>query len=82
MLKEAKSRYDQFLTEGEDSEIEPKKWYRAFELKLLPQAVKHAGVARANPPTRLTWYFQGILTYQYLSPELSALFPLVPIYLP
>ena len=47
MLKEAKSRYDQFLTGGEDSELKPQKWYRAFQLKMLPQAEKQAAAARA-----------------------------------
>ena len=82
MLKEAKSRYDQFLTQGEDAELEPKKWYRAFELKMLPQARKQASVASANPPSRLTWFFQGPMTYEYMRIPVMAFAPLVAVYVP
>jgi hypothetical protein len=82
MLKEAKSRYDQFITQGKDAELEPKVWYRAFEEKMLPQAIRQANVARASPPSRLTWYFQGPLTYEFMAPQVVRFSPLVPIYVP
>jgi Restriction endonuclease fold toxin 5 len=82
MLKEAKSRYDQFLTEGEDAELEPRKWYRAFTLKMLPQAERQAAVARAALPSRLTWFFQGPKTYEYMGAKVSAFLPLVAVYMP
>jgi hypothetical protein len=82
MLKEAKSRYDQFLTQGEDAELEPRKWYKAFELKMLPQARKQASVAMANPPSRLTWFFQGPLTYEYMRFSVMAFAPLVAVFVP
>lgn len=81
-LKEAKSRYDQFLTEGEDMELKPKKWYQAFEDKMVPQAVRQAQVAGSFPPSRLTWYFQGPLTYQYMSTQVMAYPPLVALLVP
>lgn len=81
-LKEAKSRYDQFLTGGEDSELKPKEWFRAFELKMLPQARKQASVAAASPPSRLTWYFQGPKTYSYMADAVREFTPLVAVYLP
>lgn len=82
MLKEAKSRYDQFLTEGEDAELSPKRWYRAFELKMLPQAARQAQVAASSPPARLTWFFQGPLTYQYMARQVMGFPPLVAVLLP
>jgi hypothetical protein len=82
MLKEAKSRYDQFLTGGEDSELEPKKWFKAFELKMLPQAAKQAAVARAAPPARLTWYFQGSKTYAFMGPKVMLEAPIIALYVP
>lgn len=82
MLKEAKSRYDQFLTEGEDAELMPKKWYTAFREKMLPQAQRQASVAAAAPPSKLTWYFQGPRTYEYMARQVMVFPPLVAIYLP
>lgn len=82
MLKEAKSRYDQFLTGGEDGELEPKRWFKAFRLKMLPQARAHAGVAASSPPARLTWYFQGPKTYEYMGKQVMLYPPLVAVYLP
>jgi hypothetical protein len=82
MLKEAKSRYDQFLTGGEDSELAPKKWFKAFELKMLPQARAQASVTRAAPPASLTWYFQGSKTYAYMGPQVMLEVPIVAVYLP
>lgn len=81
-LKEAKSRYDQFLGEGEDSELFPKKWYRSFELKMLPQAERQASVALAAPPSRLTWYFQGELAYRYMARQVMMFPPLLAVHVP
>jgi Restriction endonuclease fold toxin 5 len=81
-LKEAKSRYDQFLTGGEDSELKPKAWFTAFEQKMLPQAVKQSAVVRASPPARLTWFFQGQKTYDYMALPVMANVPIVAVYLP
>jgi hypothetical protein len=81
-LKEAKSRYDQFLTGGEDSELKPKEWFKAFESKMLPQAVAQAAVARAAPPSRLTWYFQGPKTYAYMGPQVMLEIPIVAVHFP
>ena len=80
MLKEAKSRYDQFLTEGEDAELVPKKWYFAFKEKMLPQAERQAIVAASAPPSKLTWYFEGLRTYEYMARQVMAFPPLVAIY--
>lgn len=81
-LKEAKSRYDQFLTEGEDMEVFPKKWYTAFREKMLPQAARQASVASGFPPSRLTWYFQGPLTYQYMASKVMMFPPLLAVHIP
>lgn len=82
MLKEAKSRYDQFLTEGEDAELVPKKWYTAFERKMVPQAARQAGIAAAAPPAKLTWYFQGSQTYAYMFDKVMRFPPLVAVLAP
>ena len=82
MLKEAKSRYDQFITEGEDAELMPKQWYKAFELKMLPQAERQAQVAASAPPAKLTWFFQGTRTYQYMARQVMMFPPLVAVLLP
>jgi Restriction endonuclease fold toxin 5 len=81
-LKEAKSRYDQFLTGGEDGELEPKKWFKSFRLKMLPQAKKQAEVAASSSPARLTWYFQGPKTYEYMGEQVMLFPPLIAVYLP
>lgn len=81
-LKEAKSRYDQFLSENEDSELEPKRWYTAFREKMLPQAQRQASVALAAPPSRLTWYFQGELAYRYMAHRVMAFPPLLAVHVP
>jgi Restriction endonuclease fold toxin 5 len=81
-LKEAKSRYDQFLTGGEDSELEPKTWFKAFKEKMLPQAEKQARAAAASPPARLTWFFQGSKTYQYMGQQVMLFPPLVAVLQP
>ena len=82
MLKEAKSRYDQFITEGADAELEPRRWYRSFETKMLPQAERQARVAAAAAPAGLTWYFQGTLTYQYMARQVMIFPPLVAVHVP
>jgi Restriction endonuclease fold toxin 5 len=81
MLKEAKSRYDQFLV-GEDDELAPKEWFKAFERKMLPQAAAQAAVTRAAPPSRLTWYFQGAKTYAFMAEKVMRQAPLVAVHLP
>lgn len=81
-LKEAKSRYDQFLTEGKDSELLPKEWFRAFETKMLIQAARQANVVSSFPPSRLTWYFQGELTYQFMARQVMAFPPLLAVHMP
>ncbi|WGS43140.1 restriction endonuclease fold toxin 5 domain-containing protein [Burkholderia sp. JSH-S8] len=67
MLQEAKGNYDQFL----DGSI-PKadKWFEGFR-KMEEQIIEQGGLARANPPARLTWYFQTPLTYRKMAPLLS-----------
>jgi Restriction endonuclease fold toxin 5 len=81
-LKEAKSRYDQFLTGGEDSELKPKVWFTAFREKMLPQAERQAAIAGASTPARLTWYFQGPKTYGYMAEQVMLFPPLVAVYHP
>ncbi|WP_230942297.1 restriction endonuclease fold toxin 5 domain-containing protein [Burkholderia stagnalis] len=67
MLQEAKGNYDQFL----DGSI-PKadKWFEGFRT-MEEQIIEQGGLARANPPARLTWYFQTPLTYRKMAPLLS-----------
>jgi hypothetical protein len=53
MLQEAKGNYDQFL------EMQwAIKAFRGFD-KMASTIVSQGTVVRENPPTRLTWYFQG-----------------------
>ncbi|PRF63980.1 hypothetical protein C6Q09_25995, partial [Burkholderia multivorans] len=66
LLQEAKGNYDQFL----DGSI-PKadKFFKGFR-HMREQAVKRAIPVRANPPTRLRYYFQGPLSYKRMAPQL------------
>ena len=82
VLKEAKSRYDQFLTEVEDGTLKPRAWYAAFHEAMLPQAERQARVAGAAPPTRLTWYFQGPRAYAYMAPRVMQHVPLMAVHVP
>lgn len=82
MLKEAKSRYDQFLTQGQDAELQPKTWYASFRTKMIPQAQRQAAVAAGSPPASLTWYFQGPFTFEYMAPQVMRFPPLVAVYVP
>ena len=82
VLKEAKSRYDQFLTEGEDGELLPRQWYLDFEAAMLPQARRQADTAAAAPPTRLIWYFQGPKAHAYMARKVMAFRPLVAVHMP
>ncbi|KVN31711.1 restriction endonuclease fold toxin 5 domain-containing protein [Burkholderia sp. JSH-S8] len=63
LLQEAKGNYDQFL----DGSI-PKsdQFFKGFR-KMREQALKRAVRVKANPPTRLRYYFQGSLTYNKMS---------------
>ena len=67
MLQEAKGNYDQFL----DGSI-PKadKWFDGFRT-MEDQIVDQGSVVRANPPARLTWYFQTPLTHRKMAPLLA-----------
>ncbi|MBU9406344.1 restriction endonuclease fold toxin 5 domain-containing protein [Burkholderia multivorans] len=69
LLQEAKGNYDQFL----DGSI-PKadKFFKGFR-HMREQAVKRAIPVRANPPTRLRYYFQGPLSYKRMAPQLRVM---------
>jgi hypothetical protein len=81
-LREAKARFDQFLIDDDQAGVRPKRWFTAFEDKMLPQARSQAIVASASPPARLSWYFQGQRTYQYMAKQVRQFPPLVAFYLP
>jgi hypothetical protein len=67
LLQEAKGNYDQFL----DGSI-PKagKWFDGFRT-MEDQIEDQSTVVRANPPARLTWYFQTPLTQKKMAPVLA-----------
>jgi hypothetical protein len=49
LIQEAKADYDQFLSSD---------WFTGFE-GMERQIVRHGEMAKANPPTRVRYYFQG-----------------------
>ncbi|WP_230958213.1 restriction endonuclease fold toxin 5 domain-containing protein [Burkholderia territorii] len=67
MLQEAKGNYDQFL---DGSIPKAEKWFDGFRT-MEEQIIEQGALTRANPPARLTWYFQTPLTYRKMAPLLS-----------
>ncbi|WP_175918301.1 restriction endonuclease fold toxin 5 domain-containing protein [Burkholderia pyrrocinia] len=69
LLQEAKGNYDQFL----DGSI-PKAadFFKGWD-SMVEQAISRSKDVKANPPTRLRYYFQGQLTYQRMSRRLKFL---------
>ncbi|WP_235357287.1 restriction endonuclease fold toxin 5 domain-containing protein [Burkholderia pseudomallei] len=69
MLQETKGNYDQFL-DGSIPGAED--FFRGFD-KMETQITTQASKVRANPPARLTWYFQTPLTRRKMAPLLASL---------
>ncbi|WP_240049414.1 restriction endonuclease fold toxin 5 domain-containing protein, partial [Burkholderia thailandensis] len=69
MLQETKGNYDQFL-DGSIPGAED--FFRGFD-KMETQITTQASKVRANPPARLTWYFQTLLTRRKMTPLLASL---------
>ncbi|KVA01070.1 hypothetical protein WI40_00830 [Burkholderia ubonensis] len=63
LLQEAKGNYDQFLDGSIPGAGDFFKGWGA----MMEQALTRAKKVKANPPTRLRYYFQGPLTYQRMS---------------
>ncbi|WP_309301882.1 restriction endonuclease fold toxin 5 domain-containing protein [Burkholderia cepacia] len=63
LLQEAKGNYDQFL---DGSIPKSEQFFKGFR-HMRDQAIKRAMRVKANPPTRLRYYFQGPLTYRRMS---------------
>ncbi|WDD91890.1 restriction endonuclease fold toxin 5 domain-containing protein [Burkholderia sp. FERM BP-3421] len=63
LLQEAKGNYDQFL----DGSIPRATDFFTGWDGMMEQALERAKKVKANPPTRLRYYFQGPLTYQKMS---------------
>ncbi|NSX13840.1 hypothetical protein HTY52_07065 [Cupriavidus taiwanensis] len=66
LLQEAKARYDQFF-DPEDGE--PRLFFSLSggERKIMRQASAQARVTRANPPSRLNWYFMEPIACEYFT---------------
>ncbi|BAX61299.1 MULTISPECIES: restriction endonuclease fold toxin 5 domain-containing protein [Burkholderia cepacia complex] len=69
LLQEAKGNYDQFLDGSIPGADE---FFKGFP-KMMKTVVTRAVLVKANPPTRLRYYFQGRLTYQKMAPGLKKL---------
>lgn len=66
LLQEAKGNYDQFL----DESGKPLKWFQGF--RTMSETIgKQASATRANPPTKLMWYFQTPKTRSFMLPVLN-----------
>jgi Restriction endonuclease fold toxin 5 len=63
LLQEAKGNYDQFL---DGSIPKSEEFFKGFR-HMRDQAIKRSMQVKANPPTRLRYYFQGPLTYQRMA---------------
>ncbi|HGL6719819.1 restriction endonuclease fold toxin 5 domain-containing protein [Burkholderia contaminans] len=69
LLQEAKGNYDQFLDGSIPGSDE---FFKGFP-KMMKTVVRRAAPVKANPPTRLRYYFQGRLTYQKMARLLKKL---------
>ncbi|AJX26788.1 restriction endonuclease fold toxin 5 family protein [Burkholderia pseudomallei] len=69
MLQETKGNYDQFLDGSIPGAEDFFKGFDSMETQITNQATR----VRANPPARLTWYFQTQLTKRKMTPLLSSL---------
>ncbi|MBO2950620.1 restriction endonuclease fold toxin 5 domain-containing protein [Burkholderia pseudomallei] len=69
MLQETKGNYDQFLDGSIPGAEDFFKGFDSMETQITNQATR----VRANPPARLTWYFQTPLTKRKMTPLLSSL---------
>ncbi|MGF6264056.1 hypothetical protein OKW49_004984 [Paraburkholderia youngii] len=67
LLQEAKGNYDQFI--GADDK--PKPFFVGFK-RMADQIFDQGTTVRANPPARLTWYFQTPKTREYMISTLRA----------
>ncbi|ONE45467.1 hypothetical protein AQ951_12040 [Burkholderia pseudomallei] len=69
LLQETKGNYDQFLDGSIPGAEDFFKGFDSMETQITNQATR----VRANPPARLTWYFQTQLTKRKMTPLLSSL---------
>ncbi|MCS3398446.1 restriction endonuclease fold toxin 5 domain-containing protein, partial [Burkholderia thailandensis] len=67
LLQEAKGNFDQFFSR---KTRRPMKWFSGFR-KIDLQIEARANVVRANPPTKLRYYFQTPLTASYFRERLA-----------
>lgn len=66
LLQETKGDYDQFILENGKS----KKWFGGFTV-MEDTIRRQARAVRANPPTKLMWYFQTPKTKAIMTPTLA-----------
>lgn len=72
LLQEAKGGYGQFLEFDEDAdELRPVSWFKGFR-KMTDTIMTHSSKVKANPPTRLRWYFQDANAREYMLKVLVA----------
>ncbi|MCZ2894263.1 restriction endonuclease fold toxin 5 domain-containing protein [Burkholderia thailandensis] len=67
LLQEAKGNFDQFFSR---KTRRPMKWFSGFR-KIDLQIEARANIVRANPPTKLRYYFQTPLTASYFRERLA-----------
>ncbi|WP_322030468.1 restriction endonuclease fold toxin 5 domain-containing protein [Paraburkholderia sp. J76] len=65
LLQEAKDDYDQFL----DEDDEPIFWFTGFK-RMADTIAEQAIKVRANPPSKLMWYFGTPRARDYMMPTL------------
>ncbi|GGZ11594.1 restriction endonuclease fold toxin 5 domain-containing protein [Pseudoduganella plicata] len=77
LLKEAKSRYDQFF----DMWGRPHLFWGDGEAALINEAMRQGAAAEPRPPTRLRWHFMEPLSYRHFSRIIRAAYPDVEVVL-
>ncbi|MCP1118464.1 Tox-REase-5 domain-containing protein [Robbsia andropogonis] len=48
------------------------KWFSGFD-SMEQQIIEQGSVVRANPPSRLIWYFQALLAQKKMAPVLASM---------
>lgn len=77
LLKEAKSRYDQFF----DISGQPLAFWEDSGTVVINEATRQAAAAVPRPPIRLRWHFMEPLSYRYFSRIIKAAYPDVEVVL-
>lgn len=76
LLKEAKSRYDQFFDEFGTV----RDWWLKGEADMIDEAMRQGAAAVPRPPVQLHWYFMQPLSYRYFSRIIRAAYPDIQVF--